>query len=57
MSFVLYTVGLAIMLGGLIYAAKLMHLTTPWIVVGSMVLLGFGLLTAVKNTRQKDPSN
>jgi len=44
------------MLGGLIWAAHLMHVPGQWIAVGAVVLLGIGILTAVKNTRQKDPS-
>lgn len=56
MSFTIYTVGFLIMLGGLIWAAHLMHVPPTWIGVGSVVLLGVGILTAVKNTRQRDPS-
>jgi hypothetical protein len=33
-----------------------MHIPGQWIGVGAVVLLGIGILTAVKNTRQKDPS-
>ena len=51
MSFALYTLGFVIMLG-----AHLMHIPSHWIAVGTIVLLGIGILTAVKNTRQKDPS-
>lgn len=56
MSFGLYTIGFAILIGGLIYAAHLMHVPTHWIVVGAIVLLGLGIVTGVKATRQKDPS-
>jgi uncharacterized membrane protein len=56
MSFGLYAMGFAIMLGGLIYAAHLVHMPTHWIVVGAIVLLGLGVLSGVKATRQKDPS-
>jgi hypothetical protein len=41
---------------GLIYAAHLMHLPPHWIGAGAIVLLGVGILSAVKATRQKDPS-
>jgi hypothetical protein len=54
MSFGLYVVGFLIVIGGLIYGASLMHMPTQWIAVGAVVLLGFGILTGVKNTRQKD---
>jgi hypothetical protein len=55
MSFALYTLGFLVMLGGLIWGAHMMHVPTRWIGVGTVVLLGVGILTAVKNTRQKDP--
>ena len=54
MSFLLYIVGFLIMIGGLIYGAVIVHLPLHWIVVGSVVLLGAGVLTGVKATRQKD---
>ena len=47
MSFGLYAAGLAIMIGGLIYAAYLMHISTPWIVAGAIVVLGIGILSGV----------
>jgi hypothetical protein len=56
MSFALYTIGFLVMLGGLIWGAHMMHVPAQWIGVGTVVLLGLGILTAVKNTRQKDPS-
>jgi hypothetical protein len=55
MSFSLYAIGFAIVIGGLIYAAYLLHIPAHWIAVGAVVLLGFGILTGVKATRQKDP--
>jgi hypothetical protein len=56
MSFTIYAIGFLIMLGGLMWGAHLMHIPLHWIGVGAVVLLGVGILTAVKNTRQKDPS-
>jgi len=55
MSFGLYSIGFAIMIGGLIYAAHLLHMPAHWIVAGAVILLGVGILAAVKATRQKDP--
>ena len=54
MSFLIYIVGFLIVIGGLIYGATIMHLPLHWIVVGAVVLLGAGILTGVKATRQKD---
>lgn len=56
MSFGLYLVGFLILIGGLIYGATLIHMPTHWIAVGTIVLLGLGILTGVKNTRSRDPS-
>jgi len=54
MSFGIYSIGFAIMIGGLIYAAYLIHVPAHWIAVGAVVLLGVGILSGVKATRQKD---
>jgi len=56
MSFGLYALGFAIVIGGLIYAAYLVHMPAHWIVLGAVVLLGVGILTGVKATRQRDPA-
>jgi hypothetical protein len=54
-SFGLYSMGFAIVIGGLTYAAYLVHMPAHWIVVGAVVLSGVGILSAVKTTRHKDP--
>jgi hypothetical protein len=54
MSFGIYSIGFLLVIGGLIYGARLMHLPAHWIAVGAIVLLGLGVLTGVKATRQKD---
>lgn len=57
MSFALYIFGSLILIGGLIYAAVLLGIPTPWIVVGGVVMLGGSILAGVKFTRQKDISS
>ena len=57
MSFGIYAAGFAIMIGGLAYAAHLVHMPTRWIVVGAIVMIGAGILSGVKATRQRDSSN
>ena len=54
MSFGIYLTGFVVVIAGLIYRASLMHIPTHWIVVGGLVLVGIGILTGVKATRQKD---
>jgi hypothetical protein len=57
MSFGIYAAGFAILIGGLVYAAHLVHMPTHWIIVGAVVMVGLGILSAVKSTRQRDSSN
>jgi uncharacterized membrane protein len=57
MSFGLYAAGFAIMIGGLAYAAHLVRMPTHWIIVGVIVMIGVGILSGVKATRQKDSAN
>src|SRR5687768_12344003 len=56
MSFGIYLGGIVLVLGGLVYAAAILHTPVPWIIVGALVLLGLGILAAVKATRQRDPA-
>ena len=53
-SFLIYAVGLIIVLAGLIYGATLLHLQQSWIIVGALIVLGLGVLVGVGKTRQKD---
>jgi len=53
-SFLIYIAGFLILIGGLIYGATILHMPLHWIVAGSVVLLGAGILGGVKATRQKD---
>ena len=57
MSFGLYAVGFAIVIGGLVYGAHLMHIPSHWIMVGAIVMVGIGILSGVKATRQKDAAS
>jgi hypothetical protein len=56
MSFGIYALGYALVIAGLMYGAHLLHVPTHWIAAGAIVLLGLGILSGVKATRQKDPS-
>jgi hypothetical protein len=56
MSFGIYAVGYLILIVGLAYLAHLMHIPQAYIVAGAIIFLGIGIVTGVKNTRQKDPS-
>jgi len=54
-SFVLYLIGMLVVIGGLAYGAFLAGLSTQWIAVGVVVLLGIGIVSGVSKTRRKDP--
>jgi cadmium resistance protein CadD (predicted permease) len=54
MSFGIYVGGIVLVLAGLVYGAAILHVPVPWIVVGALVSLGLGVLTAVKATRMRD---
>ncbi len=54
-AFTTYLVGFFVVIIGLAIAAYLLNVPTTWIVVGVIVLVGLGILTATSRTRQKDP--
>jgi cadmium resistance protein CadD (predicted permease) len=54
MSFGIYIAGFVILTCGLVYAAHLLHVPTQWIVVGAVIMMGAGIMAAVKATKQKD---
>ena len=56
MSFGIYLVGFLVLIGGLIWAAVILHVAPQWIGVGAVVLLGLAILKGVQSTRGKDPS-
>ena len=56
MSFALYMVGFIIFLGGIIWGAVVAGVPTVYIGIGSLIILGIGIFSAVGRTRGKDPS-
>ena len=57
MSFGIYLFGIILAISGLIYAAAIVHAPIHWIIVGGLLLLGVGIVAAVKATRQRDPAD
>jgi len=53
-AFVLYVAGFVILLGGLVYGAFLLHVPHTWIIVGALVMVGLGVMSAVSRTKQRD---
>ena len=54
-AFALYVVGFIVLLGGLAYGAYLVHIPHTWIVVGMLVFIGLGIMSAVSRTKRRDP--
>ena len=54
-AFALYVAGFAVLLGGLIYGAFLLHVPQTGIGVGALVIIGFGIMSAVSHTKRRDP--
>jgi len=56
MSFFLYLIGFAILIGGVDWALITAGVPQLYVVIASVILLGIGILTGVARTRSKDPS-
>ncbi len=54
-SFAIYIVGFIVLIVGLVLAASLLGLSSTWIAIGVVVLLGVGILTGVSRTKRPDP--
>ena len=53
-SFATYLIGYLILIGGLAGAAYLLNIPAAWIIVGIVVLVGAGVLTATSRTKMRD---
>jgi hypothetical protein len=54
-AFAIYLTGFIILIIGLAIAAYLLNVSTTWIGVGVIVLIGIGILMATSRTKPKDP--
>jgi hypothetical protein len=54
-NFAIYLVGFIIFTIGLAIAASLLGVSTTWIAVGVIVLIGLGILMGVSRTKRPDP--
>lgn len=55
MSFALYLLGFAFVIGGIAWALSLAGVATQYILIVSVILIGIGVVTGVSRTRLKDP--
>ncbi|MEO6277908.1 hypothetical protein [Roseateles sp.] len=57
MSFVLYLLGLAVLLGGIAWALITAGLAATYVAIACLIVAGIGIMMAVSRTRLKDPPN
>jgi hypothetical protein len=55
MSFALYMVGLAVLVGGIAWALITAGIAATYIGIACLIVAGIGIMTAVSRTRAKDP--
>jgi hypothetical protein len=55
MNFALYMIGVLIVVLGLVYGASRLGISTTWIVIGVLIVIGLGIMAGVTKTRQKEP--
>jgi hypothetical protein len=55
-NFFVYMIGVLLVVGALAYGASLMGISSTWIVVFALAVLGLGVMGAIVKTRQKEPS-
>ena len=55
MSFSLFLVGFVIVIAGIAWGLSVAHVSTTYIMIICVILLGIGIVTAVTRTRSKDP--
>ncbi len=55
MSFALFMVGLAVLVGGVAWALVTLGISTTHIAISCLLIVGIGIMAAVSRTRAKDP--
>ena len=55
MSFALYIIGFLLVIAGVAWGMSTAGISTVYIAITCVILLGLGILTGVSKTRSKDP--
>ena len=55
MSFAIYIVGLAVLIGGIAWGLVVAGVATTYIAITCLIIGGIGIMMAVSRTRTKDP--
>lgn len=56
MSFFLYILGLAVLIGGIAWALVTAGVAVTYVAIACVIVAGLGIMAAVSRTRAKDPS-
>jgi hypothetical protein len=57
MSFLLYIIGLVLLVGGVAWALLAAHVASTYVAIVCLIVAGIGVMMAVSRTRLKDPPN
>jgi hypothetical protein len=55
MSFFLYMLGLAVLVGGIAWGLTTAGVATTYVAIACLIVAGVGIMMAVSRTRAKDP--
>jgi energy-converting hydrogenase Eha subunit G len=55
MSFALFMLGLAVLVGGIAWALVTAGIATTYVAIACLLVAGIGIMMAVSRTRTKDP--
>ena len=54
MSFIIYLIGFAFIIGGIAWALVIAKVSTIYVMIAVVILIGVAILTGVTRTRMKD---
>ncbi|MDD2271567.1 MAG: hypothetical protein PHP95_07515 [Desulfuromonadaceae bacterium] len=54
MSFILYLIGFAFVIGGIAWALVVAKISTVYVMIAVVILIGIAILSGVTRTRMKD---
>jgi hypothetical protein len=57
MSFFLYMIGVALLVGGLAWGLVVAGVSSTYVAIACLIVLGIGVMAAVARTRTKDVSD
>lgn len=55
-NMLVYLIGTLLVVAGLAYGAHRLGINHVWIIAGSLVIIGVGVMGGIVKTRQKDPA-